>query len=265
MQQQSNPPTFLLHSPISLSLPFFFFFSLPSQSDGSSLHHHQTLLPMSPTIPSSYVGPPQPSNATTTSPKDSISQNFNNIGLGYAIAIALGFLVLLSTILLSSYICCRSAAARRRRRREVLDHNQDANSNPHETSIYLPRIIFVAEDENEDISSENLVVGLDQAVINSYPKFKFSKINGNSNGNGNVNSGGNDTVCAICLCEYKDAEMLRLLPDCKHYFHVTCIDAWLKLNASCPVCRNSPLPTPLSTPLSEVVPLSQYSDGRRRL
>ncbi|KAG5579466.1 hypothetical protein H5410_050093, partial [Solanum commersonii] len=41
-----------------------------------------------------------------------------------------------------------------------------------------------------------------------------------------------------------------------------CIDAWLKLNASCPVCRNSPLPTPMSTPLSEVVPLSQYSDDR---
>ncbi|KAL0309284.1 UNVERIFIED_CONTAM: RING-H2 finger protein ATL68 [Sesamum radiatum] len=37
--------------------------------------------------------------------------------------------------------------------------------------------------------------------------------------------------------------MLRMLPDCKHCFHVTCVDAWLKLNASCPVCRNSPLPT----------------------
>lgn len=101
-------------------------------------------------------------------------------------------------------------------------------------------------------------------MINSYPKFKFCKRNGISGGGGGGGGGGNDTVCAICLCEYKDGEMLRLLPDCKHYFHVTCVDAWLKLNASCPVCRNSPLPTPLSTPLSEVVPLSQYSDGRRR-
>ncbi|KAL0373754.1 UNVERIFIED_CONTAM: RING-H2 finger protein ATL67 [Sesamum radiatum] len=135
-------------------------------------------------------------------------------------------------------------------------NQQSENSNPNrsnENSIYLPRIIFVAEDDENE--SQNVVVGLDQAVINSYPKLVFSKRSGNW---------GNDTVCAICLCEYRESEMLRMLPDCKHCFHVTCVDAWLKLNASCPVCRNSPLPTPLSTPLQEVVPLSQYSDGRRR-
>ncbi|GKF74860.1 RING-H2 finger protein ATL67-like protein, partial [Tanacetum coccineum] len=60
------------------------------------------------------------------------------------------------------------------------------------------------------------------------------------------------------------SEMMRMLPECKHCFHLNCVDAWLKLNASCPVCRNSPLPTPLSTPLAEVVPLSQFADGRRR-
>ncbi|XP_075487563.1 RING-H2 finger protein ATL67-like [Primulina tabacum] len=191
-------------------------------------------------------------SATTPPVKSSFSQNLNSIGLGYAIAIAFGFLVLFSTILLASYICCRSATARRRRR-----HNRSLSStNPApstENSVYLPRVIFVAEDDESD--SQNVVVGLDQAVIDSYPKFVFSKRNGD---------GGNETVCSICLCEYREAEMLRMLPDCRHYFHVMCVDAWLKLNASCPVCRNSPLPTPLSTPLQEVVPLSQYSDGRRR-
>ncbi|KAL2552929.1 RING-H2 finger protein ATL68 [Forsythia ovata] len=140
-------------------------------------------------------------------------------------------------------MCFRSAASRRRR---SADQNQPSSV---DNSVYVPRIIFVAEDDN----SQNDVVGLDPAAINSYPKFVFSRKNG-----------GNYTVCAICLCEYKDSEMLRMLPDCKHYFHVTCVDAWLNLNASCPVCRNSPLPTPQSTPLSEVVPLSQYSDGRQR-
>ncbi|KAL3649576.1 RING-H2 finger protein atl67 [Castilleja foliolosa] len=193
--------------------------------------------------------PPLPTITAATEPS-SFSQNISSIGLGYAIAIALGFLVLFSTILLASYICCRSAATRRRRR-----HPENSNlDRSNENSVYLPRIIFVAEDdENSDAS--NVVVGLDQAVINSYPKFVFSK---------RSLSGANDTVCSICLCEYRESEMLRMLPDCRHSFHVMCVDAWLKLNASCPVCRSSPLPTPLSTPLQEVVPLSQYSDGRRR-
>lgn len=181
--------------------------------------------------------------------RPSFSQNLSSIGLGYAIAIALGFLVLFSTILLASYICCRSVASRRRRR-GLESPNTDRSG---ENSVYLPRIIFVAEDDEGE--SQNVVVGLDQAVINSYPKFVFSKSNGN---------GAYDAVCSICLCEYRDSEMLRMLPDCRHCFHVMCVDAWLKLNASCPVCRNSPLPTPLSTPLQEVVPLSQYTDGRRR-
>lgn len=106
------------------------------------------------------------------------------------------------------------------------------------------------DETNENEDEQNSVVGLEEAVINSYPKFPYTK--------------GIDSVCSICLCEYKEAEMMRMLPDCKHCFHLTCVDAWLKLNATCPVCRSSPLPTPLSTPLAEVVPLSQYSDGRRR-
>ncbi|XP_059634274.1 RING-H2 finger protein ATL68 [Cornus florida] len=180
-------------------------------------------------------------------PANYIAPSFNHLGLGYSIAIALAFLVLLSTLVLASYVCCR--AIHRRPRHQ----NQNPNPNNSDNGIVLPRIIFVAEDDDD--GTENAVVGLDQAVINSYPRFQFSKDGGGR---------GNDSTCSICLCEYKDAEMMRMLPDCRHYFHLICIDAWLKLNASCPVCRNSPLPTPLSTPLYEVVPLSQYSDGRRR-
>jgi hypothetical protein len=51
-----------------------------------------------------------------------------------------------------------------------------------------------------------------------------------------------DTVltenCLICMENYKELELKRLLPSCKHYFHKKCIDKWLKKNASCPICRN---------------------------
>ncbi|GMP61258.1 hypothetical protein CsSME_00023793 [Camellia sinensis var. sinensis] len=191
-----------------------------------------------------------PGGAPPPPPPHSTTNYLTSLGLGYAIAIALGFLVLLSTVLLVSYVCLRH---RRRQNLNPSSTTTTTTTTSSDNGIILPRIIFVAEDDNED--NNNAVVGLDQAVINSYPRFPFSKDRG---------GGINDSMCSICLCEYREAEMLRMLPDCRHYFHLTCVDAWLKLNASCPVCRNSPLPTPLSTPLSEVVPLSQYSDGRRR-
>ncbi|MBA0761375.1 hypothetical protein Gotri_024030, partial [Gossypium trilobum] len=41
-------------------------------------------------------------------------------------------------------------------------------------------------------------------------------------------------------------ETIRTIPDCTHYFHANCIDEWLKLNAACPVCRNTPDHDPAS-------------------
>lgn len=182
-----------------------------------------------------------------------------SLGLGYSIAIALGFLVLISTIILSSYICCRASRLR------FSASAATANASFRDRSVIVPRIIFVAEDD--DLESGNVVAGgLDHSIINSYPKFHFTKdITAVVDGD---DGEGRDTTCSICLCEYMEEEMLRMMPECKHYFHVYCLDAWLKLNGSCPVCRNSPLPTPQSTPqstpLSEVVPLSQYAADRRR-
>ncbi|KAJ6729542.1 RING-H2 FINGER PROTEIN ATL67 [Salix viminalis] len=186
-----------------------------------------------------------------------------SLGLGYSIAIALGFLVLLSTILLASFICCRATRNRSRNSNNNSSSRNSSNngySNSTADGIILPRIIFVAEDDEEqERDLESAAVGLDQAVINSYPKFQFRRDDGFSERTDDSNN-----TCSICLCEYKDLEMLRMMPECRHYFHLLCLDAWLKLNGSCPVCRNSPLPTPLSTPLSEVVPLSQYAADRRR-
>lgn len=46
-----------------------------------------------------------------------------------------------------------------------------------------------------------------------------------------------DALCAICLGDYVVGEELRYLP-CKHHFHTTCIDKWLKeYNKNCPFCK----------------------------
>ncbi|GJU70112.1 NEP1-interacting protein 1 [Tanacetum coccineum] len=47
----------------------------------------------------------------------------------------------------------------------------------------------------------------------------------------------NETNCAICLQDFKNKEEGRELPNCRHIFHVKCIDEWLIRQGSCPICR----------------------------
>ncbi|KAI3977089.1 hypothetical protein MKX01_004064 [Papaver californicum] len=46
-------------------------------------------------------------------------------------------------------------------------------------------------------------------------------------------------TCSICLSEYQPKETLKTSPACNHCFHADCIDVWLRLNSTCPVCRIS--------------------------
>jgi hypothetical protein len=41
----------------------------------------------------------------------------------------------------------------------------------------------------------------------------------------------------ICLGDYKEKEVLRIIPYCGHTFHLSCIDMWLRKQSTCPVCR----------------------------
>ncbi|XP_050379092.1 E3 ubiquitin-protein ligase At1g12760 isoform X3 [Argentina anserina] len=45
-----------------------------------------------------------------------------------------------------------------------------------------------------------------------------------------------DAECCICLSSYDDGAELRQLP-CGHHFHCSCIDKWLFINATCPLCK----------------------------
>ncbi|URE06637.1 E3 ubiquitin-protein ligase [Musa troglodytarum] len=45
-----------------------------------------------------------------------------------------------------------------------------------------------------------------------------------------------DAECCICLSPYDDGVELRGLP-CGHHFHCSCIDKWLRINATCPLCK----------------------------
>ncbi|KAK1269318.1 E3 ubiquitin-protein ligase ATL41 [Acorus gramineus] len=50
-------------------------------------------------------------------------------------------------------------------------------------------------------------------------------------------AGPNSGDCSICLSAFEEEELARVLPNCKHVFHVECIDMWLGSHSTCPVCR----------------------------
>ncbi|CAN0235783.1 unnamed protein product [Scytosiphon promiscuus] len=59
---------------------------------------------------------------------------------------------------------------------------------------------------------------------------------------GALGSGVTETAClldcAICLAGLEDGDVLRKLP-CRHFFHRECVDEWLHLSVSCPLCKRS--------------------------
>ncbi|XP_061371406.1 RING-H2 finger protein ATL47-like isoform X2 [Gastrolobium bilobum] len=71
--------------------------------------------------------------------------------------------------------------------------------------------------------------GLDQAFIDALPVFLYEEIIGLKE----------PFDCAVCLCQFSEQDMLRLLPICNHAFHIDCIDTWLLSNSTCPLCRGS--------------------------
>eukprot|EP00249_Psilotum_nudum_P015724 c25489_g2_i1 orf=250-1566(-) len=97
--------------------------------------------------------------------------------------------------------------------------------------------------------------GMDPLLIDLFPTIKYSQ---------DAITSREDAACIICLGGYEDKDLLRILPQCGHAFHVKCIDSWLRQQATCPICRvylqNSPERSMLFPLLSEAV-RSQFSAG----
>ncbi|XP_077234730.1 RING/U-box superfamily protein [Tasmannia lanceolata] len=72
--------------------------------------------------------------------------------------------------------------------------------------------------------------GLHPSIISSFPTFLYSSVK-------DLRQGKSDLECAVCLSEFCDDDVLRVLTVCSHVFHPECIDLWLGSHTNCPVCR----------------------------
>ncbi|MCL7033550.1 hypothetical protein MKW94_028189 [Papaver nudicaule] len=143
-------------------------------------------------------------------------------GHRYFIGIAAGVIMFVVTIAISSFYCTR-----------VPDPPRQNNG--------------TGGDEHNHPG--DIEVGLDEATLETYPKLLYSEAKLQTK---HTTSDG--SCCSICLADYKSTDVTRLLPDCGHFFHQKCVDPWLLQHPTCPICRASPLPTPQTTPLANVMP-----------
>nr|DAD19202.1 TPA_asm: hypothetical protein HUJ06_020665 [Nelumbo nucifera] len=144
---------------------------------------------------------------------DKGSANQSPKGLQVFKGIVLGIVVpfIMFSICIASYVCAASKCSDSR-------YNEPQ---PQHGAVVSPQPTVV-------------VMGLDEPTIQSYNKLVL--------GESRRLPGPNHRVCSICLSEYQPKETLRCIPECQHCFHADCIDEWLRMNASCPLCRNSPPP-----------------------
>lgn len=74
--------------------------------------------------------------------------------------------------------------------------------------------------------------GLDPNIIASFPVFIIEEKTQEEADGVSVAED-----CVVCLSGLEENEMAKMLPNCKHLFHVGCIDTWLASNMTCPLCR----------------------------
>lgn len=70
--------------------------------------------------------------------------------------------------------------------------------------------------------------GLDPASIGQLPVLVYSKVSGEYAA---------EAECCICLGMFGDKDGVKVLPECRHCFHSGCVDQWLMVHSTCPICR----------------------------
>ncbi|KAI0491473.1 hypothetical protein KFK09_025733 [Dendrobium nobile] len=99
----------------------------------------------------------------------------------------------------------------------------------------------------------NADIEIDNATLTTWPTLTY--VEAKSRDPRAVNA----ICCYICLVDYqedaREDKAMRLLLECGHLFHAACVDPWLWMQHTCPVCRSLVMNQDLQMPLAEVIPL----------
>ncbi|KAJ4836947.1 hypothetical protein Tsubulata_032304 [Turnera subulata] len=181
---------------------------------------------------------------SSTDPKDPMYEfDVGDNGKGYALsgkimlsAIVILFFVVVLMVCLHLYARWYLLRARRRH------HTRRARARR------TTQLVFYIDPSNPNAgaaAARTAARGLDKAVLNSLPLFVYSP-----------ETHPDPIECAVCLSEFEERETGRVLPKCKHSFHIECIDMWFHSHSTCPLCRcpveaAAPPSVPESHPVEE--------------
>lgn len=90
------------------------------------------------------------------------------------------------------------------------------------------RPMFETDSRIDLEQAEQRISGLEPVLVAAIPTMRFNR---------EASSSIEDAQCSICLGEYQEKDVLRIMPKCGHNFHLCCIDTWLRKHSTCPVCR----------------------------
>lgn len=144
-------------------------------------------------------------------PTPSPESSWNPLVISLVIAICIIF-VLFSYYEILRQLCCAINAL-------IFSRHQDRRQLLNEANV-------------DDSSLQYYSRGLESSIIHSLPITQFRKKNGQE-----LNP--NNTECAVCLAEFEEGEWLKHLPNCRHAFHISCIDTWFQSHSNCPLCRSN--------------------------
>ena len=91
------------------------------------------------------------------------------------------------------------------------------SSNWHQLNLLRRISLFRARQEEDTFIAFSPTMwnrGLDESVIREIPTFQFKRESDERSIYG----------CVVCLNEFQEHDMLRVLPNCSHAFHLVCFD-----------------------------------------
>lgn len=155
------------------------------------------------------------------------------MGSGVSSSMALALAGFCFSLIFIAFVCSRLACALLRR------HRRRARSRLLALPRYYTDYSFAAHHPAPGGGGGlGLGLGLGPAAVAALPTRAFA-----ARPRGSAASDA-ESQCVICLEEYEERDVLRVLPHCGHDFHMACIHVWLEQNSTCPVCRISLLDNP---------------------